>query len=403
MESEYLVLENCLACDSSNLKMILDLQKQPLANEYIETYIDRKKYELKLNVCTRCFHVQLTVAVNPDLIFTNYPYVTSTSQTMQEYFRNLAKVIANENTTGHKILDIGSNDGTFLSNFAATGWTVLGVDPAINLVKNAAHKKVLNLPSMFDLKTTELLAKDFDVVTAFNVFAHNSDPLEMLTSVKKITHENSSIYILTSQSEMIHKSQFDTAYHEHISFFNVKSMKKLLSRAGLFLESVEIVDIHGSSYLWKIVRNRTSHALTEREEIEQRVGLYDMGIYENYKLKTEVHRNQVKQIIRQFIAKGFTFCCYGSAAKGNTFLNSIEVIPDHIFDDTPEKIGKYSPVGDRLVENPNNIGELQGKLLIVLPAWNFASEIIGRISAIPRQATETIIMTYYPEINLRNI
>ena len=375
LNERVLQIESCLACDGTNLVSLIDLGQHPLANEYLQNYKQRESYELKVNRCVSCFHCQLSIAVNPKLMFANYPYTSATSLTMNNFFKNLSRQISLENSNAGKILDIGSNDGSFLMNMDSEDWICLGVDPAINLVSNAYKNGVLNLPTLFNLKTTEILAKDFDVITAFNVFAHNSNPYEMLNAINKITHFESKIYLMTSQAQMIFDNQFDTVYHEHINFFNVKSMKKLLDRVGLFLESVDIVEVHGGSYLWKIVKNRQFHVESEREVYEIQNGLYADEIYLQYNRKVIENRDNVIKIIGSYRKKGFKICLYGSAAKGNTYLNSINLIPDYIFDDTPEKIGKLSPLGDVVVRNPVEIAELEDNVLIIIPAWNFASEI----------------------------
>jgi len=403
VETEFVKLTSCLACNSDNICSILDLDKQPLANDYRNNVSNRTKYELVLNFCNNCLHAQLSIAVNPDLMFKNYPYVTSTSKTMQDYFLKLSKIIIEENPRGSKILDIGSNDGAFLTNFRDSNWISIGVDPALNLISKAFEKGVLTIPSGFNTKVSKLLANDFDVVTAFNVFAHTRNPFDMLKAIYMITHKDSKIYIQTSQADMVMLGQFDTIYHEHINFFNVKSMKILLRRAGFFLDAVDIVDVHGGSYLWKISKNNGTLIESEREKLENASGFGDKTIYGQYLEKVNESSKEITNKVSELNSDGYVTCIYGSAAKGNTLLNALNIIPDYIFDDTPEKIGRYSPVGDIKVLNPKEITNIQGKILVIIPAWNLADEIINKMKLMKFQASQIKILTYYPELRTTDL
>jgi hypothetical protein len=127
-----------------------------------------------------------------------------------------------------------------------------------------------------------LLAPDYDAVVAMNIFAHTDNPLEILLGIKECLKESGRAYIQTSQAEMFFTGEFDTVYHEHISFFNVKSMRALIERAGLYLDKVSIVPIHGGSYLWEITKKPPITPQYSREEYEDQHGLYSNGIYENF-------------------------------------------------------------------------------------------------------------------------
>lgn len=407
MSEKFQEIEYCVACGNKKLESMLSLEDQPLANEYLTEKKPRETYPLSVNYCPECFHCQLSVAVNPSIMFKDYPYVSSTSKTTNAYFRQLSELIQDENPSGTKILDIGSNDGSFLANFNAT-WNKLGVDPAINLISRAQENNVITIPAVFDNYVAELISHEFDVVTALNVFAHTSNPLGMLLAIKKIMKPNGSLYIQTSQADMVMSHQFDTVYHEHISFFNVKSMKNLLSRAGFYLEDVKIVEIHGNSYLWKIKLNENrndgiSEKIFTREKLEEQSGIYNNLTYESFQKKVLDHNQKVIEAINQYKCEGYQICSYGSAAKGNTFLAANAIYPDYIFDDTPEKIGKYSPIGNVIVKDPIELKNLTGKVLIVIPAWNFKAEILQNIKIKLLSSQHILVLTYYPTLLIEEL
>jgi hypothetical protein len=203
---DYKVLDSCVACDSHNLKLVLELGHHQLANDYLDDADQIETFPLGLNLCRNCFHAQLTVVVNPERMFKNYLYVSGTSTTLLKYFETLRDKIIKEHGGSGKLLDIGSNDGTFLSTFSNSEWLTMGVDPAINLIPQSTKLGVITIPTFFTEQLSDLLAKDFNVIVAMNVFAHTANPLDVLLGIKKLLHPTGFAYIQTSQSTtFIHK------------------------------------------------------------------------------------------------------------------------------------------------------------------------------------------------------
>jgi len=397
-------LRSCVACGDSRLRKILDLGKQPLANEYLTNVIDRTHYPLGLNLCEACTHVQLTVAIEPNVLFKNYSYVSSTSKTLSNYFVVLKERIIAEFGEKGFILDVGSNDGSFLSKFQGTQWETLGVDPAANLASSAATLGVRTLSAFYDPNTAALLRGDFSLAVAMNVFAHTSSPIDILNALKINVSEKGFAFIQTSQANMFLNNEFDTVYHEHISFFNVRSMKALLTRAGWSLNDVSIVDVHGGSYLWKISRIPSDiPKVFSREEDENRLGMYSLDFYDSFESKCSKVVEETKALIQDSAQQGYKVAAFGAAAKGNTFFNSGGIIPDFIFDDTPLKIGKHSPIANVIVSDPNEMVVIKEKILFIIPAWNFSSEIKDRIRNLRGGSERDLVMTYFPKLQIEKI
>lgn len=399
---DFTPLLNCVACDNIISEVTLDLGNQPLANDFLEAYTVFETYPLKLMRCSNCFHSQLSIAVNPDRMFRQYSYISGTSETLSNYFEFLTSKILSEFGLAGKILDIGSNDGSFLAKYVGTQWSAIGIDPAVNLVPISLSKGVLTIPTYFNQETTKLLTKDFDVIVAMNIFAHTNNPLEILLGIKECLKDDGKAYIQTSQAEMFFTGEFDTVYHEHISFFNVRSMKALLNRAGLYLKDVSIVKIHGGSYLWEIVKEPVMNLNHEREKYEFELGLYENGIYEKFEKLACRRVVEVQEIVESYRKKGFTIVTYGAAAKGNTFLNFANIKLDYIFDDTPQKIGKFSPAGDCVVSSPKFLQDIKSPTLIIIPAWNFKDEILIKIRNLRVNSSDQYL-TYFPGINQESI
>lgn len=394
--SDYTELTKCVACDSQDLVETLDLGRQPLANDFLAPGSVLQEFPLKLVRCNACFHSQLSIAVDPARLFREYSYVSGTSDTLSSYFDGLTNDLISRFGKNKKILDIGSNDGSFLEKFVTTDWLALGVDPAVNLVKESAARGVTTIPAFYDEETADLLAKDFDVIVAMNVFAHTQNPLGILNGIQKNLAANGRAFIQTSQANMFKTGEFDTVYHEHISFFNVRSMKALLQRAGLYLANVSIVPIHGMSYLWEVSKIDNQDVKFERENEEVNFGVYNPEVYHSFTDDAFKKAAEVHEIISEYRSKGYKVVSYGAAAKGNTFINFAKLEFDYILDDTPQKISKMSPAGGCVVSNPNVLSQIQGPIFVVIPAWNFRSEIIAKIR-LNRGVEEDFCLTYFPE------
>ena len=208
-------LNECLCCGSEKLKLVLDLNEQPLANSFKKTAEeDEPTFPLRLNICEECTHLQLSHAVNPDLLFKNYLYVSGTSQTLRDYFDWFAKrTLEYFEMPPQTVLDIACNDGSQLNSFQALGLKTYGIDPAENLhvLSNANHEVVCDY--FKEKYVYHYKNKNLDIITAQNVFAHNDYPLDFLLQCKEIMHDKSRLFIQTSQADMIKNNEFDTIYH----------------------------------------------------------------------------------------------------------------------------------------------------------------------------------------------
>ena len=205
---------------------------------------------------------------------------------------------------------------------------------------------------------------------------------------------------------MVINSQIDTIYHEHISFFNVRSMQEIVKRSGLYLTGLEITPIHGNSYIWYITKKQISipqqQYLFDRLQIEEQQGLFQKDRYLQYAKDAFELRRKVTSQISAYSKNGYKIVVYGAAAKGNTFLNFCQIRVDHIYDDNDLKIGKYSPICNVIVEHPGNMADLSSKLVFIITSWNFYEEILKKIKAL-RGDNEDLYLLYYPEFIIGKI
>ena len=416
-------LTSCVACGSHNLKLTLDLNTQPLANSYKLNKDDvQEEYPLAINRCTDCYHIQLTHSVNPHLMFDDYLYVSGTSTTMHSYCEHFAKFATNTHSMytnlgdPKAVMDIGCNDGTQLDYFKQMGHYTYGIDPAQNLFGRSSKNHTVWCDYLCEEFIDEtILSPDgepmkFDIISAQNVFAHGPEPIKFLENTKHMMHSNTLLFIQTSQAFMIRNNEFDTIYHEHISFFNIQSMRKLCERVGLHLLDVQYMPIHGTSYVFIISKNPEIRdpflegKIDQLIEIERNAGLYNEETYVNYakcandivaKLKYET------DYVQQGII-GWNVVGYGAAAKGMTLLNYSKIKLDFIVDDNPLKQGRFTPGSSIPIVSADEIDNI-GTTLFVPLAWNFFDEIRSKIKVRRNKEDHQYdrFITYFPKVEIK--
>jgi hypothetical protein len=401
INKSYVENKECLACTSTNLRTVLDLGLQPLANEYHKGE-DLPEYPLSLNLCQKCFHLQLSCSVNPDLMFKNYLYVSGTTETLRKYFDDFAEETLRYNPEAKSILDIACNDGTQLDSYKKLGLSTFGIDPAENLLPESTKNGHEIVCDYFNSKTiSKFEGKRFDLITAQNVFAHTRFTEDFLKSCNAVMHDDSFLFIQTSQSNMVVNNEFDTIYHEHISFFNSNSMKTLVERCGLFLSNIFKTDVHGTSYVFVITKKDKGQlkGVSQNMKSERKNGLFDILTYPKYSLKCYKATFKLKNKLEKLKKSGYMIVGYGAAAKGNTLLNFGNIELDFIVDDNPLKQGLLTPGRNIRIESPKVLVDLDPKIKVAFVplAWNFYPEIKRRIQSI-RNSKGDIFITYFPKL-----
>lgn len=396
-------LTECLCCGSERLKLVLDLKEQPLANSFKKTAEEAEPYfPLCLNICEDCTHLQLSHAVNPDLLFKNYLYVSGTSQTLRDYFDWFAKrTLEYFEVEPKSVLDIACNDGSQLNSFKQLGLKTYGIDPAENLhvLSNVNHEVVCDY--FKEKYVYHYKMKNLDIITAQNVFAHNSYPLEFLKQCKEIMSDSTRLFIQTSQADMIKNNEFDTIYHEHLSFFNSNSMTALAERAGLHIIDITKTPIHGNSYVFVLSKVPGARKSVQSQLDQERLqGLQDMNTYSAYADRCYTIVEDLNETIQYYRSLGYVVAGYGAAAKGMTLINFGDVNLDFVIDDNPLKQGLFCPgsnipvVGIDMLDECNDV-----KVAFVPLAWNFFTEIQRKIKG-KRDQEGDVFIRYFPTIKV---
>jgi len=386
----YKFRNNCCVC-STITQSLLNLGTQPLANNYNmrkDTY--EEIYPLHLHLCPNCFHTQLNCIVKPDILFKNYLYVSGTSKTLNEFFDYFAvNVLQNISNKNIKILEIACNDGSQLDAFKRYNPNVItvGVDPAENIYKDFSSKKCHDIYcEFFNEKTVDKLKLKygtFDIIVAQNVFAHIDYPSDFLNYVYKLMNDTTQIYIQTSQKNMILENQFDTVYHEHLSYFNTNSIKILCEQNNLILNNIDEHQIHGTSYIFNISKQSSVISNTKSVlEQETKKGLYNLETYDNYRIKCFKYKCDLNSLIYQYKIDGKSIISFGSTAKSMTVFNFCGInntYIDYMIDENPLKCGLYTPCSKIQLYSIEYLKNINKDTIILITAWNFYEEIKNKI------------------------
>jgi hypothetical protein len=378
------VKNTCRICNSSDLINIIDLGKQPPPNRLNDKLWEYINFPLKLNCCTKCYHLQLYGVINPKIMYRNYTYLSGTSNTMKEYFKYFVESIILSNKTNienKNILDIAWNDGSLLDAFLEKEFNTFGIGPAYNIVNNIKNHNIIC--DFFNSTSIKCYNIKFDIITLFNVFAHIDNIYELLDNIDKITNLDSDIYIQTSQCNMIQNNEFDTISHEHLSFFNINSMSLISNYTNFYLFDVKIVNVHGSSYLFHLKKNNkciTSNVL-QQFNYEINTNIYNLDTYAKYSNYINcIWKNKLYKLLNNKIIG------VGASAKGITILNYIykdllekNIIIDCIIDENELKIGKKINSINITINNFEYIKNINENINFILFAWNYKTEIINKV------------------------
>lgn len=365
---------------TESLIPVFDLGLQPLANDFRKSGEECSGYApLKVMLCPRCSLAQLSVVVNPHILYDRYSYVTSPSQTMADHFATLTRDLMAEAPDAKSVLEIGSNDGTLLTHFQSMGLRAEGIDPAENLGKIAAEKGVLTTLGMFGEKTASTLGK-FDLVVARHVFCHVDDWKDFVKGLEAVSLHDTLIAIETPYvQDLLDKCEFDTIYHEHLSYLNLKSVVALLKDTSLRLHGIIRYPIHGGAIVM-IIDSKDSGNMPH-PSVQQFLDAEDMDVasWKRFGTNAGVLSLALKQVVGECNAKG-RVAALGASAKSTVWINACGFTRKDIAfiaDTTPQKWYTNSPGSDiAIVDEGAILRELPD--YVVCFCWNFRSEVLEK-------------------------
>lgn len=391
MKQGITTLTQCRICQSPNLDMFLSLGPMPLANSFLKQEQLNKPephYPLDVVFCSNCGLVQLAQVVDPEIMFKDYAYQTGTSMPMRQHFARLAERTVQKFRIpkGSLVVDIGSNDGTLLENFKKANMRVLGIEPAANITKLASSRGIDTLVDFFNKNLAGRIKKDYgipSVILATNVFAHVHNLDDFVDAVNSLLADDGVFIIeVPYLVDMIANVEFDTIYHEHLSYFAVRPLVTLFSKFSMNVVDVERVDVHGGSlclYVQKTPRS-TGANVTELLKKERAASIDSLATYKEFAQDTYRIRRELMALLTPLKMQGAKITAYGATAKGNTLLNYCKIgtdILDYVSDTTSFKQGRYTP-GMHIPVFPESRFHESPPDYALLLAWNYADEILSK-------------------------
>ncbi|OUW10910.1 MAG: hypothetical protein CBD26_04300 [Candidatus Pelagibacter sp. TMED166] len=375
---------DCRSCGNTNLKRVISLGYQPLANNLLRKAKEEcESYPLEMNYCEKCHNCQLSIAIDPKKMFSNYLYTSSTSKIFRSHFVNAAKKYIKDLKLNKKksyVIDIGSNDGVALKPFKDLGFkNLLGVEPAKNLAKLANKNKIKTFNGFLEKKNLKKIKKNADLILASNVFAHSDKLKEMAECMLQLLSKKGVIIIEVQYlMNTLRDLTFDNIYHEHYNYWSLTSLINFFNQFDAKIYKSEKVDTHGGSIRIYVKKNKKVKVESSVEKMlneETKFGIKKFKTYQEFGNKVYQIRKNVRKNIKKLRDKNNLIIGYGAPAKATTALNFFGISKeiDFIVEDNKLKHEKFIPGVKIPIKNKSHIKNKNNTLVVL--AWNFFKDI----------------------------
>lgn len=388
----------CRVCDSNRLTLAVDLGTQPWANHFLKPAEvgHEPVYPLTVVLCEECGTAQLDYTVPKETMFADHTYLSGTTKTLGDHFQAVAEAVDRRyfaNRSEKAMLDIGSNDGTQLRQYRDLGYEILGVEPA-KLPSDLANAAGLTtVRAFFDERTARDLKKTFEVINASGVFFH----LEELHSVTEgiracLAPDGVFVIQFLYMKRIVENDAFDQIYHEHLLYYNVRTLDRLLRRHGLALFDAELSPIHGGSivahatHLGRAVPSARLQAFVAAEDA---AGANTLPWYRAFGERIAQRRSKNRAYLDACKKAGRRVFGLGAPVKGNTLLNYYGIGPDLIeclVERNVHRRGLTAPGSHIPVRIEDEIAEAPDVYYVL--AWNFKKEILARYADLIARGVE---------------
>ena len=388
MNNEFEIIDQCRISQSKNLTKVLDLGLQPLANSLKKKQFgNENKYPLTLSFCEKSSLLQLNETIKKEILFDSYVWVTATSSTAKMYsnkfYNEVVKNIKLEKSDD-LIIEIASNDGTFLKPFITNGFRkVFGVDPAKNICELANINNITTVNDYWSSGLAKSLAKKHGkakLVFARNVIPHVSELNSVVSGVEHILDDNGiGIFEIHDANIIFNELHYDSVYHEHLCYFTLKSITYLLNKFNLFPFEIKRSPISGGAFVIYFSKKKKSQSENLELAIvnEENSKVNEVNSWIKFANNVEHHKKEMKKIITSFSEK--KIIGFGSSARSQTFLNFCGFNQNNlelIIDNNSMKQNLYSPgTNIKIVDFESGL-KLKPDAIFIL-AWNFKDEIIN--------------------------
>tara|TARA_B100000963_G_C22628641_1_gene673720 strand:+ start:648 stop:3197 length:2550 start_codon:yes stop_codon:yes gene_type:complete len=375
---------DCRSCGNNKLKRVVSLGYQPLANNLLNKKNETcELFPLEVNYCEKCHNCQLSVAIDPKKMFSNYLYTSSTSKVFRDHFVSATKKYVKDfklNKNKSYIIDIGSNDGVALKPFLDLGFKkVLGVEPAKNLAKIANKNKIKTFNGFLEKKNLRKIKKNADLILASNVFAHSDKLNEMAECMLSLLSKKGTIiievqYLMNTLKDLT----FDNIYHEHYNYWTLTSLVNFFKKFEAKIFRSEKINTHGGSiriYIKKEKKVKIEQSVKKMLQDEENFGVKKFETYKFFGEKVYDLKLKILSNIKKLQKQNKKIIGFGAPAKATTALNffGIKDEIEFIVEDNKFKHDKFIPGVKIPIKKKSQIKDKDNIILVL--AWNFFNSI----------------------------
>ena len=388
----YNLRNNCLICNSERLETIIELGIHPFADTFIPS--DRINdnepvYPLECIKCRDCNHIQLKYITDPQKRYNDYEYsfTSSNSKVAKEHWKSFFNdTISKLNLSKDSlVVEIGSNDGGLGEHYIKNGNSYIGVDASKAMCEIARERKVKTIHGFFNKESVDKILDSrgkASLIIANNVLNHADSPTNFIKNINEIISENHGVFTFEVPYWLIeHKTNsFGKIYHEHVNYFTITSLKKLLDIYNFEIFSIQVLNYHGGSIRVYTKKKSNSNFIIGKEiqlmiEEENRSGVFKIDSYKKFQKTIEKNRKNLLGRIEIIKSKNYPIIGIGASAKGNTFLNFYRLdynTIEYITDISVHKIGKLTPKS-RIPITTDSILKDYGEVYVIVLTENLSS------------------------------
>ena len=386
----YKKLKKCRLCDSKKLKIFIDFKKMPLAGAFLSKPEIKNEflYPMAMQFCTNCSSVQVDTVIPLDVLFKKYFYFSSNINTLIEHFYNLSNLVSKKYLKdGGNVLEIGCNDGVFLNHIIKkNGINCIGVDPAQNVIKKINNKKINTYNKPFNLELAKKIKSRFgkiDLIVSSFSFGHINNMKSVASGIDHLLDEKGTfIFEIYYLGTVIKELQYDMMYHEHMTYYTIKSLKKFLYNYNLKIFNIEKIKLRSGSLRFSCCRLKDKKSISNNvkkySSYEDKKGFNKLPYLKNYNNKISKTKDDIIKIIKKLKKNNKKIYGYGASGRGTIIMNYCNLdntILDYVVDDAPAKRGKYTPGTHVKIVSWDDLKELGYPDYFVLFAWPFHAEI----------------------------
>jgi 2-polyprenyl-3-methyl-5-hydroxy-6-metoxy-1,4-benzoquinol methylase len=388
----------CRVCDSTELELAVDLGQQPWCNHFLKKEEIGKEpfYPLQVVYCQNCSTAQLNFTVKKEIMFGDHTYLSGVTRSLSEHFHHVAKEVDERffrHTLPKSVLDIGSNDGTQLKHFQDLGYEVQGVESSRTTAAIANKAGISTLNCFFNLEAARKLNRKFNVINAAGVFFHLEELHSVTEGIREaLALEGVFVVQFLYMKRIVENLAFDQIYHEHLLYYNLKTIEILLNRHGLALFDAYVSLIHGGSVIGFVChqgRRSRSDRLKKLSALEDQEKSNELETYCQFARKIERMKSQNLTFLNNKRSQLKRVFGFGAPVKGNTLLNYFQVGPELIeclVEKNELRRGLYSPGMHIPVLIEKELPELPHIYYVL--AWNFKNEILANNQKLIDQGVE---------------